>query len=240
MTPAALPAVRLHGVGVQRGTHWALRGVDLTLPRGCLTALVGPNGAGKSTLLELLAGLRAPTEGRLEWPDGLDAQLAWLPQHGTLDTSLPVSALETVMLGHWPRLGAFGRVRPEHRRQALATMQRVGLAGLEARRVGELSSGQLQRLLIARLMLQDQPLVLMDEPFAAVDEATARDLLALMRGWAAQGRTVVLSTHDLAQVRAQVPHAVLLAGGVLASGPTAEVLQPEALARARERAWADA
>ena len=240
MNPPALPAVRLQGVGVQRGTHWALRGVELELPRAQLTALVGPNGAGKSTLLELLAGLRLPSEGRMEWPDRLNERMAWLPQHGSLDTSLPVSVLETVMLGHWHRIGAFGRVRAEHRRQALDALGRVGLAGLDSRRVGELSAGQLQRLLFARLMLQDQPLVLMDEPFAAVDESTTRHLLSLLRTWTEQGRTVVFSTHDLSQVRSQVPHAVLLAGSVVASGPTGEVLHPQALARARERAWADA
>ncbi len=231
-------AVRLRGLGVQRHTHWALRGVDLELPRDTLTALVGPNGAGKSTLLEVLAGLRQPQEGRLDWAPDLGASLAWLPQQGSLDTSLPVSVLDTVLLGHWSRRGAFGRLRPEDTRAAHAALERVGLDTLGRRRIGELSAGQLQRLLFARLMLQDAPVALLDEPFAAVDDATASDLLGLMTDWPSRGRTVVFSTHDLAQVRSRVPHAVLLAGEVIASGPTAAVLQPEVLARARERSWA--
>lgn len=238
MTPGTAPAVRLRGVGVRRGTHWALRGLDLDLPKGRITALVGPNGAGKSTLLELLAGSREPTEGRMEWAPGLGQSVAWLPQQGSLDTSLPVSVMDTVLLGHWQRLGAFGRVRSEHLRQAHAALDRVGLGGLARRRIGELSAGQLQRLLFARLLLQDTPLALLDEPFAAVDEATASELLGLMNEWPARGRTVVFSSHDLAQVRSHVPHAVLLAGEVIASGPSAEVLSPDVLARARERTWA--
>ncbi len=239
MTAQAV-ALTVTGLGVRRGPGWALRGVDLALPRGQVTAVVGPNGAGKSTLLEVLAGLRTAGEGRIDWAPDLAGHLAWLPQRGTLDTSLPVSVLDTVLLGLWSRLGAFGRVRREHDLLARQALERVGLAGCEDRRVGELSAGQLQRLLFARLMLQDQPVVLLDEPFAAVDEATAAELLALLVGWSADGRTVVLSSHDLAQVRAQVPHAVLLAGGVIASGPTAEVLRPDRLAQARERAWAAA
>jgi zinc/manganese transport system ATP-binding protein len=217
-------AVRLDSVGVRRGTEWALEGIDLALPRATLTALVGANGAGKSTLLELLAGLRAPTQGRVTWADDLADRIGWLPQRPTLDTSFPMSVLDTVMLGHWGRLGAFGRVRAEHADAARQALHRVGLPHADRRLIGELSAGQLQRLLLARLLLQDRPVLLLDEPFAAIDEATRDDLMPVLVDWAREGRTVVFSTHDLAPVRAEVPHCVILGRRLLAAGPTAAAL----------------
>jgi zinc/manganese transport system ATP-binding protein len=238
---AAQAAVHLCDVTAVRGSVRALHRITIALPRGRLTGLVGPNGAGKSTLLDLLAGLHAPVSGRIDWAPDLAGRIAWLPQRGTLDTSLPVTAMDTVMLGHWQRLGAFGRVRPAHEAMARDALARVGLRGCADRLVGELSAGQLQRLLFARLMLQDLPVVLLDEPFAAVDQATADDLLSLAAEWTREGRTVILSTHDLVQARARLDHAVLLAGGYrVADGPVGDVLRPDHLAEARERAWATA
>jgi zinc/manganese transport system ATP-binding protein len=199
--------------------------------------VVGPNGAGKSTLLDLLAGRLAPLRGRVELAPALRGRVAHLPQRPTLDTSFPVSVLETVMLGHWRRLGAFGWVRRAHIEQARVALEQVGLGAMAGRLIGELSAGQLQRLLFARLALLDASLVLLDEPFAAVDAATTATLLGLLRQWRDDGRTVVAVTHDLPQVRAQFDHAVLLAGRVVASGAPAVSLADEPLAEAGRLAW---
>lgn len=236
MTSRALPlrsgdAVRLESVSVRRGPISALENIDLVLPRGTLVAVVGANGAGKSTLLETLAGLVAPSRGRVVWADDLAGRVAWLPQRPTLDTGFPMSVLDTVMLGHWGRLGAFGRARREHAQAACDALDRVGLCDAGRRLLAELSAGQLQRVLIARLMLQDQPVLLLDEPFAAIDEATRDDLMALLVDWQREGRTVVFSTHDLAPVRAEAPHCVVLGRRLLAAGATGEVLAATDLGR---------
>jgi zinc/manganese transport system ATP-binding protein len=231
-------AVRLHGVWATRGDRVALEDVNLEIPAGRLTAVVGPNGAGKSTLLEVLAGRLAPSRGRVEFDPLVGKPVAWLPQTSTLDTGFPVTVLDLAMLGHWSRLGAFGRARREHVAAAVAALERVGLAASRDRLIGELSAGQLQRLLFARLSLQDARLVLLDEPFAAVDEATTEVLLAELRRWRTEGRGVVVVTHDLAPVRSQFDHVVLLARRVVASGPPSVALAPAALDAARRGAWA--
>lgn len=113
-------------------------------------------------------------------------------------------------------------------------LQQVGLAGFNQRSLDSLSGGQLQRVLFARLLLEDAPLILLDEPFAAVDEATTADLLALIQQWHQQGRTIIAVLHDLHQVRSHFPKCLLLARDVFGLGATAEVLTPENLARARK------
>jgi zinc/manganese transport system ATP-binding protein len=203
---------------------------------GSLTAIVGPNGAGKSTLLGGLMGRIAPSTGRIGLASGLAGRIAYLPQQADVDRSFPVHVLDLVMLGHWGRLGAWRAGTAAHRAQALDALATVGLAGVEQRAIGELSSGQFQRVLFARLLLQDAPVLLLDEPFTAIDERTTADLLGLLHRWHAEGRTVVAVLHDLAQVRAHFPRTLLLAREPIAWGATAEVLLPQHLQRARLQA----
>lgn len=203
---------------------------------GSLTAVVGPNGAGKSTLLGGLMGRIVPSTGRIRLAAGLAGHIAYLPQQADIDRSFPVSVLDVVMLGHWSRLGAWRAGGAAHRARALQALAAVGLAGVERRAIGELSAGQFQRVLFARLLLQDAPVILLDEPFNAVDERTTADLLGLLHRWHGEGRTVVAVLHDLAQVRAHFPRTLLLAREPIAWGATAEVLQPQHLQRARLQA----
>jgi zinc/manganese transport system ATP-binding protein len=132
----------------------------------------------------------------------------------------------------WHEVGAWrplGRARLDRCRAALAD---VGLAGFEQRTLDTLSGGQFQRVLFARLMLRDAPLILLDEPFAAVDEPTAHHLFDRVAAWHREGRTVIVVLHDLDLVRRQFPRTLLLARELIALGPTAEVLVPANLQRA--------
>ncbi len=117
-----------------------------------------------------------------------------------------------------------------------SALQTVGLQGFDQHPVGTLSSGQLQRVLFARLLVQDAPLVLLDEPFSAVDSTTTAALLALVLQWHAEGRTVVAVLHDEAQVRTHFPQTLLLARECIAWGPTPQVLSDANLQRARAMA----
>ena len=122
-----------------------------------------------------------------------------------------------------------------------AALMAVGLEGFEARPIDTLSGGQLQRALFARVLVQDAGIILLDEPFNAVDAQTVADLVALIRDWHAEGRTVMVAVHDLGLVREHFPETLLLARHPVAWGPTAEALRPENLQRARrfDEAWHD-
>ena len=235
VTPPA--PVALDGVAVRLGGRVALEDVTGTFAPGSLTAVVGPNGAGKSTLLRAIAGLHAPSAGRVH-RGGMDpGAIALLPQAAALDRAFPISCLDAVALGAWRRAGPWRRIGGETLARAEAALAAVGLRGAQRRPVGALSAGQFQRVLFARLIVQDAPVLLLDEPFNAVDEATAETLLGLVLGWHAEGRTVVCVLHDLPLVRAHFPRALLLARRPVAWGPTAEALRPDALERARLAPW---
>ena len=227
--PAAA-MLSLEKVCLQRGARTVLQELSGDFPTGSLTAVIGPNGAGKSTLLAALAGDLAPTSGRIARAPGL--RMAYLPQVSTLDRHFPLQVHEVVALGLWPQLGPWRGVARAQRDQVHAALHEVGLGKLAHHPLQTLSTGQFQRMLFARLILQDAQLLLLDEPFAAMDEPSTRDLLDLLKRWQAQGRTVVTVLHDLAQVREHFSHALLLAGHAVAWGPVAEVLQPAPLQRA--------
>jgi zinc/manganese transport system ATP-binding protein len=227
------PAIVLEGLGCRHGRDWALQGVSGRFAPGSLTAVVGPNGGGKTTLLRAIAGLHRGLAGRID-RGGLAARdIALLPQASTLDRSFPVSCGEVVALGAWGGLGAFRAAPSDLAGRVDAALAQVGLEGFAARPVRALSAGQFQRVMFARLIVQDAPVLLLDEPTAAVDARTEADLLALIAGWHREGRTVVAVLHDLDLVRAMFPEALLLAGEVVGWGPTSSVLSAENRLRAR-------
>ncbi|ARS52220.1 metal ABC transporter ATP-binding protein [Kushneria konosiri] len=219
--------------------HPAVHHVTGSFEAGSLTAIIGPNGAGKSTLIKALTGTMAPSEGRIDRAGMSASRYGYLPQAAEVDRSFPLSVFDTVAMGDWHRLGIFGGMKRRDVARALDALDKVGLAGFEQRRISELSSGQFQRVLFARLLLQDAPVILLDEPFNAIDERTTRDLLALIRHWHEHGRTVIAVLHDMSQVRQCFPQTLLMAREAIAWGPTEEVLQPHHLKRANmmEESW---
>jgi zinc/manganese transport system ATP-binding protein len=235
------PAITLHDLTVTYSRHPAVHHLSGQFARGSLTAVVGPNGAGKSSLLDAMVGRLPVASGRISIADDLKGRIAYLPQQSQIDRSFPVRVLDVALLGHWGRLPWWSGASTAQREQALQALEVVGLSGFEARWVNEMSVGQFQRLLFARLLLQDAPVILLDEPFTAIDERTCADLLALVARWHAEGRTIVAVLHDMAQVRHHFPHTLLLAREAVAWGPTGEALSPPHLARAREMSlhWDD-
>ncbi|MDB5488184.1 MAG: transporter [Reyranella sp.] len=228
-------ALRLTDLTVSYDRHPAVHHVSAEIPAGEITAIVGPNGAGKSTLLKALLGLAPRVEGRIECTA---KRIAYLPQQAEIDRSFPISTLDTVLLGRWSRFGGFGAATPADLHDAQHAIEAVGLSGFERRPIDTMSVGQFQRVLFARLLLQDADLVLLDEPFAAIDSKTVADLMVVIRRWQAEKRTVVAVLHDLDQVRRDFPNALLLARELVDAGPTSRVLSPENLLRARAMAEA--
>jgi len=221
----------LHGVSLGYGRGAAVRRVEAAFEAGSLTAVVGPNGAGKSTLLKGVTGELAPIEGRIE----VDArEIAYLPQQSEIDRSFPIAVADLVAMGLWRRIGAFGGVSRSDRARVDAALAAVGLTGFERRAIASLSGGQMQRVLFARLLLQEADVVLLDEPFTAIDARTASDLAGVIARWHREGRTIIAVLHDLAAVRAHFPRTLLLARDLVAHGATPSVLTAENLMQARQ------
>lgn len=235
--PAERAAISLHNLTVSYRQHPALHHVSGHFAQGSLTAVIGPNGAGKSTLLRGIAGL-VPLDRHARIERALELRMAYLPQHSELDRSFPLHVRDCVLMGLWGQTGAFGSANPSMLARVDAALEAVGLQGFERRPVGTLSSGQLQRTLFARVLVQDADLILLDEPFNAVDSKTTACLLTLVQQWHRQGRTVVAVLHDDAQVREHFPHTLLLARECIGWGATAEVLTDANLQRARNMAEA--
>jgi len=213
--------------------HPAVHHLDGSVEAGSLTAVVGPNGAGKSTLLKAVAGMVEPLAGTIE-RFGLDAHdIAYLPQVPDIDRSFPIAVYDMVAMGLWRAKGVAGGIGRNEHRIVESAIAGVGLTGFEARAIGTLSGGQMQRMLFARLLVQDARVIVLDEPFTAIDERTTADLLGLVRRWHSEGRTVIAALHDIELVRTYFPQCLLLAREPVAWGPTAEVLTPDRLTRAR-------
>jgi zinc/manganese transport system ATP-binding protein len=213
--------------------HPAVHHLDGTIKRGSLTAVVGPNGAGKSTLFKGVVGVIKPLAGRIERHGVLPQDIAYLPQVAEIDRTFPINVYDMVSMGLWRSKGLFGGIGRDDRGKIESSVAAVGLTGFEDRPIGTLSGGQMQRMLFARLLLQDARVIVLDEPFNAIDAKTAADLLALVRRWHTEQRTVLAALHDLDLVKAHFPEALLLAREPVAWGATAEVLTPENIIKAR-------
>ena len=221
--------LQLRNVTLGYDRHPAVHHLSGEVAESALLAVVGPNGAGKSTLFRGVAGILKPLAGTISLC-GLDPRdVAYLPQTVDVDRSFPITVYDFVGTGLWRAIGLFGGIGAPQRARIDRALAAVGLTGFENRSIGTLSGGQMQRLLFARVLLQDARLIVLDEPFNAIDARTAADLLMLVKHWHAEGRTVLAALHDLDTVRAHFPETLLLARGPVAWGATGEVLTPDNL-----------
>ena len=220
------PPIRLDRLTLRHGSREVLRDLTGIFAPGSLTALTGENGAGKTTLLRALAGLHPPASGTIDRGGLKPSDVALLPQGSQLDRSFPIACRDVVALGLSGRLGPFRGIGHNQLKEAEQALATVGLPDLGGRAIGALSAGQFQRVLFARLILQDAPVLLLDEPFAAVDTATAHDLLGILHRWHKQGRTIVTVLHDLDMARAHFPDTLHLRAGPAVWGPTAGHIAP--------------
>jgi zinc/manganese transport system ATP-binding protein len=213
--------------------HPAVHHLVGEIEKGSLLAVCGPNGAGKSTLLKGIAGVLKPIGGRIE-REGCDPrEIAYLPQAADIDRSFPISVFDMVSMGHWRSIGLFGGLGKARRQKVFDAIAAVGLTGFEDRPIGTLSGGQMQRMLFARLLLQDAPVILLDEPFTAIDARTMGDLVDIVKRWHSESRTVIAVLHDFEMVREHFPQTLLLAREKVAWCETREALSAENLLRAR-------
>jgi zinc/manganese transport system ATP-binding protein len=229
----AMPELRFQDLTLGYERHPAVHHLDGAVNNGALLAVVGPNGAGKSTLFKGIVGTLKPLAGSIE-RHGLDARnIGYLPQVPDIDRSFPINVYDMVAMGLWRARGLFGSIGGKDRHAIEAAIAAVGLTGFEGRTIGTLSGGQMQRMLFARLLVQDARVIVLDEPFTAIDARTSADLLDLVRRWHAERRTVLAALHDVDLVRRVFPETLLIAREPVAWGATREVLTPENLKKAQ-------
>lgn len=161
---------------------------------GTLTAIMGENGAGKSTLLKTICGLQPAISGRVAVTG--QASMSWLPQQADIDRSFPITVFDVVAMGCWPRKGIIARLRGPDTDAIYSALNEVGICDLANYSVNQLSGGQFQRMLFARLLVQNAEIMLMDEPFTGIDSQTQEMLLKLICKLHEQGKTMIAVLHN--------------------------------------------
>jgi len=226
--------IELRGVRAGYDGRAVIDGVDLTVRRGELVALVGANGAGKSTLLKVIVGLLRPYEGRTQVlgsaPGASSRRLAYLPQAETVHWDYPLRVEDVVLMGRVARAAPGRGPSLADRDAARVALGRVEAGELARRPIQALSGGQRQRVLLARTLASDPELLLLDEPATGVDPTTEEQLMSLLGDLASHGRTVLVATHDLAGVMAHFPRVLCMNGGIVADGD-ASILRNDAILR---------
>jgi ABC-type Mn2+/Zn2+ transport system ATPase subunit len=205
----------------------ALAPTSIELDRETSVALVGSNGSGKTTLLALLAGLIQPTDGTVT----LTGSVAMVTQHHDHHRWMPLSVDEVLRMGRYQARGLLGRLRRHDRDEIHRAAEMLEVDHLRKRSFGELSGGQQQRVLVAQAVSSRPDLLLLDEPITGLDLPSQLRILDVIEQHAADGGTVVFSTHHLAEAR-RADRVMLLAGCVLADGSPGDVLIPTLLAEA--------
>lgn len=214
------------------GSSVAMAPSSFTVPEGAITALIGPNASGKSTLLSGLAGILSPFSGTLTVLQAATRErIAFVLQTTKVNDALPITVQEVVTMGRYPSLATFGRMSDTDRAVIAAAMERMSITAVAHRHLSELSGGQRQRVFVAQGLAQDHDILLLDEPLTGLDLTSAQAIDAVIHEEQALGRTIVISTHDLAEARVS-DHVVLMANRVVASGLPEEVLTADLLREA--------
>ena len=235
------PSLLVEGLSViYSNGHKALDNASFSIPRQSITALVGINGSGKSTLFKAIMGFVKSSGGRIELfggsvKDALKANLvAYVPQNEEIDWDFPVLVKDVVMMGRYGHMGFLKIPKDNDYEIVKDSLKKVGMLELENRQISELSGGQRKRVFLARALAQQSEIILMDEPFTGIDVNTEEEIMELLREMKAEGKVMLISTHNLGSVPEFCDRTILLNKTVLAEGETRKVFTQENLTNAFE------
>ena len=220
------PCLTLLNIEARYGSNIVLKEITGSFQTGSLTAIVGPNGGGKSTLLKVLMGFVPLSQGNFL---NMALKTAYLPQRSQIDLEFPLTVEEVVSFGLWQDVGGLKSFKKKHLAEIEAALTDVGMENYKKHHLQTLSGGQLQRVLFARLILQNADLILLDEPFTGIDSKTTHDLMDIVKKWHRENRTVIAVLHDLELVKRHFSETLLLSTRIIGWGPTKTVLTPESL-----------
>jgi manganese/iron transport system ATP-binding protein len=227
-------ALEIKNLSVAYNGRSALEGITFSVPKGAMLGVVGPNGGGKSTLLKAMLGLVRPQTGTVEilgrWVDRRVRKLVgYVPQREDVDWNFPVSAFDVAMMGRVPSMRPFRRPTARDRELVWEALKTAGMERLADTPIGGLSGGQQQRVFLARALAQEAQVLLLDEPVSGVDAPSQHEIFDLLHRLQGEGKTVVVTTHDLSCVAERFDLALLLNGRVVSLGKPEEVFTPELL-----------
>jgi len=235
------PSLLVEGLSViYSNGHKALDNASFSIPRQSITALVGINGSGKSTLFKAIMGFVKSSGGRIELfggsvKDALKANLvAYVPQNEEIDWDFPVLVKDVVMMGRYGHMGFLKIPKDNDYEIVKDSLKKVGMLELENIQISELSGGQRKRVFLARALAQQSEIILMDEPFTGIDVNTEEEIMELLREMKAEGKVMLISTHNLGSVPEFCDRTILLNKTVLAEGETTKVFTQENLTNAFE------
>ena len=209
--------------------------LSVNFASGKITGIIGPNGAGKSTLIKGTLGLvRRSGNATLSGTpiNRVRQKIAYVEQRAALDLTFPISVFEVVLTGTYGKLGLFKSPGRKERELAIDALKQVNLVEFKNRQIGELSGGQLQRVFVARAIVQQADVVILDEPFVGIDMKSEEEIMNVLRGWRNAGKTIIVVHHDLNKVAAYFDELLIMNHGVIAHGPVSTVYTQENMTRA--------
>lgn len=212
----------------------ALYDANLQLETGYIWGILGANGSGKTTLIKGILGL-VPHRGHVmfkrqpikKWAK----EIAYVEQKGDFDMDFPITVFQCVLTGTYPKLGLFKRPGNKEKQLVLKALQDMGLEELKNRQIGQLSGGQFQRVLIARMLVQDAELMFLDEPFVGIDVESEALIIQHLKRMAQEGRTIIIVHHDFNTVKKYFEKLILINKTIVDYGDTVDVFVPEKLKR---------
>jgi ABC-type Mn2+/Zn2+ transport system ATPase subunit len=230
--------VHLENLSVSYRDFTALKHVTCTFNLGEVVGVFGPNGAGKSTMVKAMLGLIRSATGRAllrgkPLTDQL-AQVAYVPQRSQIDWDYPVTVWNVAMMGRTMQAGLFHRPSSRCRELVKASLERVGMYDYRRRSISDLSGGQQQRVFLARALAREAELLILDEPFTGVDQKTEAIMFDLFKELKAQGKILIVISHDLSETLEHYDQLMLLNKHIVAKGPRHEVMTEENLIAAYE------
>ena len=205
----------------------AVHDLCFDVPTGARVSVIGPNGAGKSTLMKAIMGLLPLQSGTIR----CDAPLGYVPQYEDVNWDFPVTVRDVVMMGRTRHIGWLRWPNSAHWKAVEKALDRVGMADLADRQVGELSGGQRRRVFIARALAQEAEVLVLDEPFSGVDARAEGEIMQVLDDLHTAGMTILLSTHDLDLAFQRFDRVMALHHHMVAYGPPAEVYNRATLAQ---------
>ncbi|WP_262315771.1 metal ABC transporter ATP-binding protein [Lacticaseibacillus parakribbianus] len=202
---------------------------------GAITGIIGPNGAGKSTMIKAALGLIKAT-GTVTFNDrpikDSRKNVAYVEQRKELDLTFPASVLDVVLTGTYANLGLFKSPGKAEKAASLNALHQVDLTAFTHRQIGQLSGGQLQRVFVARAIVQDADLIILDEPFVGIDVQSEAAIMTILKAWRDAGKTIIVVHHDLNKVFDYFDELVIVNRGIVAAGPTRQVYTAPNIAKA--------